>query len=353
MKKAKKTTRKEVAEKAGISPMVVSWVTRGEAREHRISEATIKRVKKVAEEMNYQPNLWGRMLKTQKSGLIAFISEGLTYNVTVKLIRAIEAKAHECGYGLLLFEIPSHKENWNNMVNQLKLTLAEGFILHTHKPEDIMKFSSELFDDKPLFLLGDLKNKFKKHSAHIDFVLGAKLGIKHLLDSGCKNIGILASPKDSSFTSLQIKGCKQAQKQYPEIKLTINHAKFSDQDFQSGFETIIKWHESGFKPDGIFALSDVFALGAIRALNQLGIDCPREVKLVGFDGTDLAYMCTPALTTIQQPFEEIGDLAVEHIAQTLHGKKSNKTKCHILDPKLVIQESSLANHNIPHKRKSL
>jgi len=150
----KKITRADVAEQAGVSKAVVTWVLNGSASEKRIPEKTIQRVQRVAEDLGYKPNIWGKLLNTQKSGLLAFVSSDLTDPFTSELIRSTGMEARRLNYSLMLFDLAGDEENLDRRLMEIANSFAEGVILHA--PSDLLlnHCQEQGFGDKPCGCFG-------------------------------------------------------------------------------------------------------------------------------------------------------------------------------------------------------
>ncbi|MCJ8332012.1 MAG: LacI family DNA-binding transcriptional regulator, partial [Lentisphaeria bacterium] len=327
-------TRDDVAKKAGVSAGVVSWVMNGTAKEYRISDSTIKKVLKAAETLNYTPSIWGQMLKTRKSDIIGFVSEGLTDFATNQVIRAIESSARERGYSIMLFNIPQTEMVDNRFIERFKLTIADGFIFRSYENDYLKKNVKKMFSGKPFSMIGNVGQSQQLPSVDVDDFLGGKMGYQHLVDCGCDNIGVIAGNTDRDYTKLRIDGCKAIQRK-SKTRIQLASAKNESQrGFEFGYKTVLKWNKSNKIPKGIFAIGDSIAMGVFRAMYELKLHCPDDIKVVGYDGTDLAHMSSPSLTTIQQPYGEQGRILVDTVVDALE-EKSTKPSPKVLSPELL------------------
>jgi DNA-binding LacI/PurR family transcriptional regulator len=312
-----KVTRKTVAQAAGVSEPVVSWVMNGTARENRIPEATIKRIESAARKLGYKPSIYGKLLKTQQSRLLAFLSSDLTDPNTGELIKAVNRAARAKGFGLMLFDLAGEPPE------KFDGSFAEGFLLHSPFEESLPRGFK-----KPWLVLGkDLK---EVPSVEVDNALGGELAMRHL-SGRAKRVGVIADCKTFPFTRERLKSCPRAERVY--------YRRPDESQFEAGASAIESWKQD--LPDGIFAMGDVIALGALSALHGRGVSVPQRVKIVGFDGTQLSRFASPPLTTVAQPFEKMGETCVDMLLALLNGEKVAPRNV-LLPPTLVERESSRA-----------
>jgi LacI family transcriptional regulator, repressor for deo operon, udp, cdd, tsx, nupC, and nupG len=132
--------------------------------------------------------------------------------------------------------------------------------------------------------------------------------VRHLLKRGCRRIALINHDLSYKYAQLRERGYKTVMGQQDVGYEAIEYA--SDLSFRSGKAAMVKLLEADPRPDGVFAVSDTLAAGAMRAIEAAGLSIPRDIAVVGFDGSELAEMVSPQLTTIEQPSRQIGRQAV-------------------------------------------
>ncbi|OGV35117.1 MAG: hypothetical protein A2020_08115 [Lentisphaerae bacterium GWF2_45_14] len=339
MENTKKIRRDDVAKAAGVSKAVVTWVMAGTAKDRKISDATIAKVEKAIKMLNYRPCIWGKLINTQKSGLIAFISSNLSDPNAGEIIRNINISVRRKGYGLMLFDLYGSGKFSSESIVKFEDCLAEAFILHA-PGDDILKFCSKgKFAGKPFCVLGrNMKNR-DMPSVEVDNFKGAELAIMHLLEKKVLKLGIIADEKHLQYTKERLEGCEKFFKAYPELKTYLYFRTSSENQHEAGSNAIKKWISSREIPDVVFAMGDVIALGALSEINDLHVKCPEEFKIVGFDGAVISEYSSPPLTTVRQPFEKMCEKAVEICVLGIRGEKFDNIHFS-LEPELIVRKTT-------------
>lgn len=332
-------TRGQVAERAGVSPAVVSYVLGGTARAHRISEATAERVRAASAALGYRPNIWGRVLKTQRSNVIVFVSEDLTDPNTVELIGALGGVVRARGLGLMLSDLGGESLECGEGLRAMESSMADAFLLHA--PLHGLPAGSPVgaFEGKPCCVLGRHMPGGSVSSVEVDNARGAELAVAHLLARGATRLGVIADRREYAYTQARLAGCRKALaaggQSGPRLRFRAGH----EDQLQAGAAAVEGWQKEGLLPDGIFAMGDVMAFGALSALHTAGVRCPAQVRIVGFDGTPMARYASPSLSTVRQPFTAMAESALAMVQALLDGKRLGK-KHLLLEPDLVVRASS-------------
>jgi LacI family transcriptional regulator len=319
MKQVKRITRKDVAREAQVSLAVVTWVMNGTASEHRISNDTITKVQQVIDKLGYSPSIWGKLIHSQRSNVIALISPDLTDANTSEIIKSLNKHATAQGYTIMLFEFSSANIK-KTLFADPDNSLADAFLLHMPNDEIIEHFNST---NKPVCVISRhmANTPFDLPSVEVDNTCGAKLAMEYLLSTTPSSLGIIVDSAERSYTNERLAGCHEIIENYPDLQVFYYHRQHNENQFQTGAAAIDTWFKSGTMPQALFAMGDVIALGALSALNQHNINCPGQIRLAGFDGTILSEYASPPLTTITQPFDEMSKNAISICRTLLAGKK--------------------------------
>jgi len=340
-KQQKKATRKDVAKMAGVSNPVVTYVMNGTAKEKRISQNTIDKVTKVALELHYSPSIWGQLINSQKSGLIAFLSPHLFDFGSSEIVRLISSVARKRKYGLILFDLTEEHFLDDGLNEELERTLADGFILHT--PSDKMLeqcLENKFLSEKPMCVLGcNLAHKKTYPSVDVNNITGTRMALEHLLAKPTKRLGIISDSENYRYARERLKACRDILSAYPELDIQYYHSSNHGSFFEVGYNAVQKWHHDAILPDALFTTGDLIAIGAISFLNKQRINIASDIRIVGFDGSPLASYSSPPLTTVAQPFLEMTEAAIDQCISMIENKDI-KNRYVKLPPKLIIRESS-------------
>ena len=308
-------TIKDVAKKAGVTVNTVSRVLNNRGY---ISEATRKKVYKVMEELNYQPNELARSLYRGKSNLIGLIIPTVSHPFFGELSAYIEGYAHSKGYKILLCNSQLEREKEKEYVEMLKRHQVDGIIMasHTIEVDDYSRVNLPIvtFDRR-------IKEKIPYVSS--DNYQGGKLATNLLIDKGCKEIAhicgnlsldLLANKRNEAFVfTAKERGIK-----YYTVQTEIN--VFETKQYERLILDLFNEHPN---LDGIFAGSDLMAASAIKICYQLKKEIPDEVRIIGYDDINIASLVTPQITTIKQPIEKMSKLAMEILIKQMNKEKVN------------------------------
>ena len=324
---------KEVARQAGVSPSTVSRVLTGNIP---VAADTRQRVLDAVKDMNYQPNPLAQGLKGTRIKTIGLIIPNVRNLVFPAAIRGIEDTAGKYGYTVVLCNTDESLEKELTYINNLRRRLINGFILSTARMNSphLLALKEENFPMVCLIRhLGD-----ELDAVVLDNRDGAYQAVKYLVDRGHRRIAILNGDMEVYLYRERFAGYKQA---LADAGIPI--------DEQLILGNINGWDESsiavremlkaGTLPDAIFATSDPKAIGALRAVKDCGLKVPDDISVVGFDDSDIAALLDPPLTTVAQPFYEMGVKACEKLIKLIESKRRCRPKIEVLPAKLVIRGS--------------
>ncbi|MBN1672960.1 MAG: LacI family DNA-binding transcriptional regulator [Kiritimatiellae bacterium] len=332
-------TRRQVAEAAGVSPAVVSYVLGGTAGAHRISEKTAQRVVRVSRELGYRPNIWGRLLKTQRSGVVVLLSPDLTDPSTGELIKALGRIVRARGLGLMLFDLGGDALVSGEDLRTIETSMAGAFLLHLPSDRLLALCERGRFQGKPFCVLGRDMAGRDCPSVEVDNEQGAARAVGHLLGQGVRPLGIIADRREYPYTQARLKGCRRALKGKARGGMLMRFRAADEDQYEAGAAAVRAWLERGQLPGAIFAMGDVMAFGALNALHAAGMSCPRQVRIVGFDDTPMARYASPPLSTVRQPFTQMAEAALDMVRTLLDGRRLPR-KHLLLEPELIVRESS-------------
>ena len=306
-------TIKDVAKKAGVSVTTVSRVLNNRGY---ISDATRKKVHQAMKELNYQPNELARSLYRQKSNIIGLIVPTVSHPFFGELVSSIEYYAFKVGYKILLCNSHLEQEKEKDYIDMLRRNQVDGIILGSHTL-DVREYVSSKF---PIVTIDRCISDDIPYIASDNYE-GGRLATTLLLKHGCKKIAhvsgnltldLLSNKRYEAF----VKVAEENNVDYINVQTGIN--VFDVTQYERIIYDLLKEHPD---IDGIFASSDVMAAYTIRSCHDLNKRVPEDVKIVGYDDIDIASLMIPSITTINQPINEMSELAVELIIKQIDGKK--------------------------------
>ncbi|MFD0989782.1 LacI family DNA-binding transcriptional regulator [Mariniflexile jejuense] len=338
MTNKKKTTIKDIASVLNISPAAVSKALHDDSR---ISTKTKDAVKKVAKELNYQPNHLASALRKGKSNLVGVIVPRTNSNFFSSVIQNIEEVLNKEGYNIIITQSnESYKKECNN-IDTLLFTQVDGIIAsmanETIKLDYFEKIKSKGI---PLILFDRGENDLNVDYIGINDYDSSHMIVEHLIEQGCKRIAHIGGYKHTRIFNNRIRGYVDAIKKH-NLPLDNELLLESSLTTEDGREKMIQLLALKNKPDAVYIAGDYAALGALQVLNEQNIQIPKDIALVGFGNESFTAMVTPTLTSIEQHSAEIGKQAaltfLERVKEPFVKQILNKV---ILDAELIIRDSS-------------
>jgi DNA-binding LacI/PurR family transcriptional regulator len=312
-------TLKDVARRAGVSVKTVSNVVHGYAY---VTEGMRERVQKALEELNYQPNLPARYLRKGRMGVIALAIPYLNNPYFAEIGKAVIAAASAHAYTVLLDHTDGERTKEAQVLSGMHPRLIDGVILSplALDAQDLQPRQVET----PLVLLGERLMKIPYDHILIDNVAAARVATEHLIQMGRRRIAAIGIQNASTGETahLRLRGYYEALEAaglQPDQRLLIQSLAYNRADGVQAMRHLLTLDQP---PDAVFCFNDLLALGASRAIFEVGLRIPEDVALVGFDDIEEARFATPSLTTLAPDKARIGELAVAHLVRRMNGTYS-------------------------------
>ena len=333
----RQVTIKDIAEKLSISP---STVSRSLKDHPDISVKTRNAVKELAKLLGYKPNLIALNLKNSRTNTIGLLVPEIEHHFFSTIINGIEEVAYQNNYNVLI--VQSNESYLREVLNTQTLlgNRVDGMLASFSKEtKDFSHFQQLIDNEIPLVFYDRAVDNLHADVVVVDDYSGAYNAVKHLITRGCKRIAFYSAPQHLILGKDRYNGYVDA--------LEANNIKFDKNLVYScdTFESAIKISQSILKkvdrPDGIFAVNDLTAVGIMKVARKLGINIPDELKIVGFENSKSGSICDPELTTVDQFGYNLGKKAMtillDRIKKDSHDYKPVK---HVIKTKLIVRGSS-------------
>ncbi|ACQ79153.1 transcriptional regulator, LacI family [Beutenbergia cavernae DSM 12333] len=329
-------TVRDVAARAGVSPRTVSNVV----NEHpHVSAETRRRVELAISETGYRPNLTARSLRQGRSGLIGLVVPEVDVPYFAELTRAfIDVLGEE--YTLVVDQTDGRPERERDVVfHRGRAGLFDGLILNP-----LQLGADELArrgPGTPLVLIGEQVTSELFDHVVIDNVEAAREAVRHLTSQGRRRIAVVGGERESwtHTTMLRAQGYREALEEAGLPYRDGLDARTGALHRADGARAMAHLLSSGERPDAVFCLNDLVALGALRTLATAGVRVPDDVAVVGFDDVEDGRFSTPTLTTVAPDKAQIARLAVERLRLRMAGDTSPGATI-VADHRLVVREST-------------
>jgi len=325
-------TMREVARRAGVSLATVSRVLN---KTQHISEETRARVLKAVGEFNYFKNVHARRLATGRSDLFGLVISEIANPYFPEIIRGYQAIAWNRGFDVLLCNTEYDSERNKAVIRKLREGDVRGVAIVTSSVDHGM--ASELTDTGiPVVLCNSAPAAKLVSNICIDYGPGIRQAIQHVVELGHGSAAVIAGPAGNR-TALAIKKALVAGLAARGLKPVC--VLESDYRVDAGASAVREVVSRLQIPTVLFCGNDLIAMGAMSALEELRVQVPEDVSVIGIDDIFFASLARPPLTTIRVPREQLGIKAFEALERMLKLKRkigSNYT----LETDLVVRRST-------------
>lgn len=302
----------DVALKAGVSVTTVSRVMNNRGY---ISETTRNKVYAAMDELGYQPNEIARALLRKQSNILGLIVPSVSHPFFSELADRIEYSAYQRGYKVLLCNSQLDPIKERDYIEMLKRNRVDGILMgsHTLEVDDFMSLRSPIIT---------FDRQIREDIPYIssDNYEGGRLATERLVSQGCRKIAhicgnlqlnLLANRRTDAFRDV----VQRHGVEHLIIQTDMN--VFDQARYEQLLHELLVTHPD---IDGIFATSDIIAAFALKECKLAGKRVPEDVKIIGYDDVNAARWLSPELTTIRQPIDDFGRLAVELLSKQVEGE---------------------------------
>lgn len=304
-------TIKDVALRAGVTVTTVSRVLNNRGY---ISDRTRHKVAEAMKELDYVPNEMARSLLRQRSGIIGLIVPTVSHPFFGELAMHIEYYAYEAGYKILLCNSHLDSAKERDYIDMLKRHKVDGIIMGSHTL-DVHEY---LNLSMPVVTI-DRKLDARIPSVSSDNRQGGLLATRRLISRGCRKVAMIAGSLQLDLLANQRCTSFIAETETRGIPHVMVQTNLDVLDYSQYGDLVDKLFAEHPDVDGVFT-SDVKAAHVIQACARMGKAVPRDVKVVGYDDTQIASLLVPRLTTIRQPKEAMAKLALETVVKQICGE---------------------------------
>jgi DNA-binding LacI/PurR family transcriptional regulator len=311
---------KDIAQVAGVSIMTVSKALRDEPD---VSAATKSKIKHLAQQAGYVPDSSAQGLRTKTTKLFGLVIPAPTNPVYARIIFAIEERAHELGYDLLIAHTLNKPEREELALRRFLSRRVDGlFITPVYRFEAEARIYQEITARKiPTILLGPPAPFCKTFPGiEIEEVVASYNATKHLLQLGHKKIAYLTGPPATPWAHERFEGYRRALRE-AGIEVDDRMVFAAGNTIEDGIKATLQMLNEGCHPTAVQAVSDLVAIGCAETLLAQGLKIPADISLVGFGNILLAEFYRVPLTTMRQPKFRLGIAAMEAMMSLLRGEQ--------------------------------
>ncbi|MEP6950614.1 MAG: LacI family DNA-binding transcriptional regulator [Ginsengibacter sp.] len=341
MNKIKEVTIYDIASKLNIS---VATVSRGLKDDKVVNKKTRKKISDLAEQMGYRSNHFARNLRQQQTNTIGVIVHELKSSFITSVLAGIEKVTTEAGYDLIIaHSSESYSKEAANAKN-LFHKRVDGLIASlSFDTTDLDHFKPFVDKGVPVMFFDRVEQDGSSSVVIIDNYKCGYQATKHLIEQGCKRVAYITSSLKRNVYSERYRGYQDALFDngisFDESLLIVD-----DLSERAGIESAMLILNMNPLPDGIFITNDFVAAVCMRTLKEHGINIPGDIAIVGFNNDAIGKLIEPALTTINYPGIDVGEIAARNLINHLKGISNiHNTNTIIVRSELIIRKSSLKN----------
>ena len=300
-------TIKDIARILGISPSTVSRALKDHPD---INSDTKKAVNELARKLKYQPNAVALSLKNSRSNTIGIIIPEIVHYFFSSVISGIEDIASQRGYTVIICQSNESFDREVSNANALLSHRVDGILISVSKQTNTFTHFQNLQEGGiPLVFFDRIAPEINADQVIIDDIEASYHATRHLIENGCKRIAHFAGPQSLLIGRNRLQGYINA---LTEAGLPVDNRLIIQADtFEKARNTVGQMLDSGIAPDGIFAVNDMTAIGAMQTIQKRGLKIPDDVSIVGFSDGYLSGVTDPHLSSVDQHGYEMGTIAAE------------------------------------------
>ena len=345
MKRHAHITLDDIAKRLHVSRVTVSKALRGHPD---ISEGTVKRVRKVVDELGYSPNIIARSLSSRRSNMIGLVVPKIAHFFFGSVIEGVYNKAFENNYETILTVSQENAERERKHLQTLVSMRVDGIIISISQETrdlDLFRWIQKM-GVPTLFLVRRPEPSLPGfNSVVVDDKGGAFRAVEQAIKVGYRKIACIGGNTHINIGKNRQAGFENAMRQHdvPIKREWVINGGFGK---NVGYDGFMRLHTSGRLPEFIFAMTYPVALGIYEAAKELGLRIPEDVDLICFGDSDVSRVISPALSCVAQPSYELGAKAVELMLKTLLQPDSSKDQHLVLPTELVLRETCTGKNTV-------
>lgn len=341
-------TIKDIARQAGVAHTTVSRALRGSPL---ISVEVSQRIHRIAQEMGYHPSAAARSLKTNRTQVLGVIVSHIADPFFSEILQGIDNVAQQSGYSLFIASAQHDQDREQKIVKTMREHRVDGVILCS-TPFSAGQGRQFLADEVPIVVINHQSAEDYPYAIYHDDLDGSCQVVRHLIDLGHHRIAYLGNSQSGRTNLDRLNGYRQqmAGAGLPVLDGYIHEvAAGFPESAQAGLLHYLSLAEP---PTAIFCFNDMLAIGVLKGLREAGLRIPCDCSVAGFDNIPFSAWTHPALTTLDQPKQQIGAEAARLLLGLLDPLISAEAKPHrkiqAIQGKLLVREST-APPSIPSR----
>lgn len=335
----KKISLKDIAQKAGVSTALVSYVLSGKEKESRVGQEIALKIRQIATELNYQPNHLAKSLRSGKTHTIGLIIADLSNPFFANIARIVEDEAKRFGYTVIIGSSDENPAKSQDLINVLLNRQVDGFIIvSAENSQEQVHFLKE--QHIPFVLLDRYFPEIQSDFVCINNFKAAYDAAYHLVKNGYSNIGFIGYKSEMYHMQERIRGYQQALKEHNLHTQKNWLRRVSIHQIEKEVRASISELISLEQPvDALIFATYSLAVNGLKYLNELRLKVPADVAIVSFGQAEVFDLYYCPITYLHQPISDLGKTAVELLIKKLKDPEEGMRQV-LMEARLITRESS-------------
>jgi len=335
----KKTSLKDIAQKAGVSTALVSYVLNGKEKESRVGEEIAARVRQIASELNYQPNYLAKSLRSGRTRTLGLIIADISNPFFANIARIVEDEAKKNDYTVIIGSSDEDADKSWDLINVLINRQVDGFIIvsseHTEEQIQYLKNRNIAF-----VLLDRYFPDIDTDYVALDNYQAAYQAGLHLVEGGYRHVGFVAYRSQLFHMQERIRGYVDALRGSEAGFCTewLTEVEFTNVDLEvrAGIDLML----AAEKPiDALIFATYRLAISGLKYVNELGLNVPDDLAIVSFGQAEAFDLYYCPVTYLQQPMEALGKTSVDLLINKLKDPQQERKQI-LMEATLIARNSS-------------
>ncbi|WP_445670219.1 LacI family DNA-binding transcriptional regulator [Paenibacillus sp. PL2-23] len=323
-----KATIYDVAKEAGVSIATVSLVINGKGK---ISAERREEIRRIMLRMGYKPSMIASALTGKKTYALGLLVPDISNPFFAEIARAVEDEGQRHGYSVFICSTDNRDDKVEHYAALLEQKNVDGVIVGTGLKE-LSALAPLLQGGMPVAFLSRECPAAGVPTIVVDDYGGGASAAEHLIGLGHRRLAVLAEQESISSSRERVRGFRETA---AAAGITLDPQLVRSSSLKDGKASALALLSQAERPTAIFCCNDMLAIGALQAAKTAGLRIPDDCSIVGFDDTVLASVTDPPLTTIAQPIERLGQLAVQYVL-----REPERTPERVVLPPALVQRQS-------------
>lgn len=331
-------THMSIRDVATVAGVAVGTVSNYLNHPQKVSADKADRIQRAIDSIGFVPNRAGRQLRLGRSALIGYLAPDVSNPHFAEIAEAVERRAEELGLTVFLANSHRSRAREDAYLAAFEEHRVRGMIVSSHAPIDD-RLAAARQRGTPSVLTGQVAERADQPSVSIDDVAGGRIVAEHLIAQGSTRIAFIGGPLGIPQVADRLAGASAAVRAARGVSLEV--VEIEDRTIAGGraAASILLEREAAQRPDAVFAVNDLLALGVLNGLTLGGVSVPSDVAIVGYDDNEFAASSLVPLTSIREQSDGYGNAVMDLLWDVLEGREIENPH-RIFRPELVIRESS-------------